>query len=151
MDSGSDGGNTFFTVMRHFSYHGILANHNVFRNDTVFHDCSGFDHGSSHDNGIFYFCALCNLYTREQNRTFDMTCNTAAIGDHTVFHNGGFGDLMACFSAVSAVNLPIIVKQVDSAVFRLEDFHICLPQRGDGSYIFPVSAEMISVHIASVF
>ena len=58
---------------------------------------------------------------------------------------------MACFSAVSAVNLPVIVKQVDSAVFRIEDFHVCLPQGGDGSYIFPVSAEVISVHIASVF
>ena len=36
---------------------------------------------NSEENGIFYFCALCNLYTGEQNRTFDMTCNTAAIGE----------------------------------------------------------------------
>ena len=57
---------------------------------------------------------------------------------------------MAGHTAVSAVYLPVFVKEIDAAVFRIQDLHVGLPEGGDGSYVFPVSVEMISIHPASV-
>ena len=57
---------------------------------------------------------------------------------------------MACHTAVAAVDLPVLIKQVDAGVLRIENFHVCLPQRTDRSNILPVAIEMISIHLAAV-
>ena len=57
---------------------------------------------------------------------------------------------MTGHTTVTAVDLPVIIKQVDTAVLWIKDFHIRFPKRRDGSHIFPVSVKMISIHAAMI-
>jgi hypothetical protein len=80
----------------------------------------------------------------------DTALDPATVCDHGVCDNSILCDLVTGHTAVTAVNLPVLIEQVDTAVLRIEHFHVCFPERRDGAYVFPVAIKMISVHSASV-
>ena len=104
----------------------------------------------SHHNRILYDSTFLHGNTRKQNRMSDGTLDVTSIGNQTVIQHGILSDSVTGHTTVSAVNLPVFIKQIDSTVLRIKHFHICLPQRRNGSDIFPVSVEMISIHLSSV-
>ena len=79
-----------------------------------------------------------------------MAVDPAAVCDHGIFHNALGTDLMSGHTAVPAVNLPVLIEQVDSAVLRIQNLHIGLPKGRNRPYILPVAAEMVRVHFPAV-
>ena len=77
--------------------------------------------------------------------------NPASVCDHGILNDCVGADLVTGHTAVTAVDLPVFIKDVDSAVFRIEDFHICFPEGGDCSNVLPVSRKVVRVHLPPVF
>ena len=116
----------------------------------MFHNSTGLDDGSPHDNGILDLCTFFYLNTGEQDRMLYISINPAAVCDHTVLNDRVGADLMSGHAAVPAVDLPILIKEVDPAVLRIQNLHICLPEGRDRSDILPVSLKVVGVHFSSV-
>ena len=106
--------------------------------------------GASHDDRIFHHGPCFHLNASKQDGVPDLSVDAAAVGDYGIFHQCTGADFVPGHTAVAAVDFPVLVKQVDAAVFRIQDFHVGFPQGGNGSHILPVAAEMISVHPAAV-
>ena len=80
----------------------------------------------------------------------DLSVDTASVGNHGILHQGIAAYPVSGHAAVSAVNLPVFIKEIDAAVLRVQDLHVGLPEGGDGPYVLPVSVEVISIHPSSV-
>ena len=93
-------------------------------------DLSAFlDRAAAHDHCILNHSALLYLDARKEHRVLHFAVNAASVGDHTVLKYCLLADTVSCHTAVSAVDAPVIVKQVDAAVLRVKHLHISLPER----------------------
>ena len=73
----------------------------------------------------------------------------AAVCDHRVLNHCIGADLMSGHTAVTAVDLPVFIKEVDTAVLRIQNLHIRLPKRGDRSNILPVTLKVVCIHLSA--
>ena len=128
----------------------MFADFYIFSYNTVAHHSTGTDDSSAHYNSILYNGVFFYPHACEEYGVAYGACNTAAVGDHGVFYNASVLNLVSGHTAVTAINLPVFVKQVDAAVLRIQNLHIGLPERRNRSYILPVAVKVVGVHPASV-
>ena len=105
---------------------------------------------AAHYDSILHHGALLNLYPCKKYRVLYFTVNAASIRNHAVLEHGILTDAVSRHTAVPAVNAPVVIKQVDTAVLRVKDLHICLPERRYGSYILPVTVKTVCIHLPVV-
>ena len=116
----------------------------------MLYHCTCFDDGVAHDYGVLYLSALFYLDTCEKNGMLYRTIHAATVCDHRIFHYRIGTDHMTGLAAVSAVDLPVIVEQVNAAVLRIHDFHVGFPERRNGTNILPVAVKMVGIHLSAV-
>ena len=117
-----------FFPLRHGSNNGIFTDHNIFRDDTVFYNSSGLYDRFAHDNGIFDLRSLFYPDTGEQDRMLNTSVDPASVCDHGILNDCVGADLVTGHTAVPAVDLPVFIKDIDPAVFRIKNLHICFPE-----------------------
>ena len=80
----------------------------------------------------------------------DVAVDLAALGDEGVLHNGALADLLGGQHGVAAVDLPLLVEDINAGVLGVQHFHVGFPQAVDGAHVAPVTGKAVGVHLAAV-